>query len=376
MLRTRWGSRAKQASPGDASADTPVSTWSANDKKCIQRMIDPLKKTFGLQLFGFLRAEATTMLCAPPSEVYERLTSMLTNVCVVAGLVLSSIAGAALSPLAVDNFPTEKQGLAEAYNILAAVAVAIQMCVVLYSTFTLYIVIAAAHNPDAVYKVLVHMVKWIGFFEFMTFIPSISSMGLVCIAAHLYCRWAVSKWFITGICCALVVGFQYAFCLVMSYALPYNSWAWASLAMPPFMFSSRLRDRAKTHGELLLLQAKEGLLGELDEDGDYVIDQPGEPVSFEEEELVPWVESTLGLGQTKCDVLVKEMLAVGLTKQRMIEAARHPGGFQVLCDMLATLMGSSGLRPGDRLALASAAMRASETSQASRPSPHVTVHNM
>eukprot|EP00746_Dinoflagellata_sp_MGD_P056227 gnl/MRDRNA2_/MRDRNA2_243830_c0_seq1.p1 gnl/MRDRNA2_/MRDRNA2_243830_c0~~gnl/MRDRNA2_/MRDRNA2_243830_c0_seq1.p1 ORF type:complete len:173 (+),score=17.77 gnl/MRDRNA2_/MRDRNA2_243830_c0_seq1:31-519(+) len=162
----------------------------------------------------------------------------------------------------------------------------------------------------------------------------------------------------------------------MSYALPYNSWAWASLAMPPFMFSSRLRDTAKTHGELLLLQAKEGLLGELgelDEDGNHVIDKPEERVAFEEEELVPWVEGTLRLGQAKCDVLVKEMLAVGLTKERMIEAARHPGGFQVLCDMLATLMGSLGLRPGDRLALASAAMRASETSQASRPSPHVNI---
>ena len=44
------------------------------------------------------------MLCAPPSDVYERLTSMLTNISVVAGLVLSSIAGVTLSPLAVESF--------------------------------------------------------------------------------------------------------------------------------------------------------------------------------------------------------------------------------------------------------------------------------
>ena len=119
------------------------------------------------------------MLCAPSSEVYERLISLLTNISVIAGLVLSSIASLAFSPLKVDSFSEEKQTLAEVYNILAAVAVATQLCVVLYSTFTLYIVIASAHTSDAVYRVLIHMVRWIGFFEFLTFIPPMLAMCLI-----------------------------------------------------------------------------------------------------------------------------------------------------------------------------------------------------
>ena len=74
------------------------------------------------------------MLCAPSSEVYDRLTLMLTNVSIVAGLVLSSIAGVALSPLNVQSFPPDKQLLAEVYNVMAAVAVITQLMVVLYST--------------------------------------------------------------------------------------------------------------------------------------------------------------------------------------------------------------------------------------------------
>ena len=89
------------------------------------------------------------MLCAPSNEVYDRLTSMLMNISVVSGLILSSIAGAALSPLDVNTFPSEKQKLAEMYNVAVAVAVLTQMCVVLYSTFTLFIVISAAHKRRA-----------------------------------------------------------------------------------------------------------------------------------------------------------------------------------------------------------------------------------
>ena len=234
------------------------------------------------------------MLCAPSSEVYERLTSMLTNISVVAGLVLSSIAGAALSPLTVENFPPEKQVLAEAYNVMAAVAVLVQLCVVLYSTFTLYIVIGAAHNPPAVYRVLLHMVRWIGFFEYMTFVPPYLAMGLVCVAAHLYCKWLVSRWIVTAASVALGAGFQTAFCYVMSHALPYNSWAWNLAAFSPFSITSRVRNAARRHGEQLLAQAKEGVLAGLDEDDDDQIDQVSAG-------LAPWAHMRLAsLMTTTC----------------------------------------------------------------------------
>lgn len=340
--------------------------WTESDIACLQRTIEPLKRTFGIQPFGFLSAEATTMLCAPSSEVYERLTSMLTNVSVVAGLVLSSIAGVALSPLAVESFPAEKQVLAEVYNVMAAVAVVTQTCVVLYSTFTLYIVISSAHNPTAVYRVLLHMVRWIGFFEFMTFVPPNLAIGLVCVASHLYCKWLVSKWLVTAISVVLVVGFQSAFCYVMSYALPYNAWAWNTLASGGvWAVSSRVRAAAQRHGETLLAQAKEGVLAGLDEDDDDQIDQPSERAAGAEAEMAAWVQSVLPLGDAKRLLLVHGLLSAGLTRERMVQAACQPGGFQVLVDMLAGQMGSLGLRPGDRLALAAAAM-----SDASPVEPH------
>jgi len=361
-LHARCGRHVTQ--PSTAGSET-ASAWSANDKATLQRVIDPMKSGFRFQPFGFLRAEATTMLCAPSSEVYERLTSMLTTMSVVSGLLLSSIAGVALEPLDVETYPAEKQLQAEVYNIVAAVVVATQTCVTLYSTFTLYITISAAHDPPAVYRTLLHMVRWIGLFEFMTFIPPMLTIVLVCLAAHLNCKWAFSKWLVTALCAALVAGFQGTFAHVMSYALPYNSWAWASVAglglgQP---WSTRLRTTAKAHAELLLTQAKEGVLAGLDDNDDGIIDDhPSTHTAADEAELAAWVRGALEqLTSTKRELLVEGLLTMGLTRERMVEAARHPGGFQALCDVIANHPGGLGLRPGERLALASAAMRAHET---------------
>ena len=256
--------------------------------------------------------------------------------------------------------------LAEVYNVMAALAVVIQLCVVLYSTFTLYIIISSAHNPTAVYRVVLHMVKWIGFFEFMTFIPSFLAVGLVCVAAHLYCKFALSKWFVVGFAVAMAGLFQGAFAYTMSYALPYNAWAWLSLASGWMGFVpstlARVRAMGQVHGELLLAQAKEGVLGGLDEDDDYVIDAaPTDRARAGEAELSAWLTDVLHLPSTKTALLASAMVAAGLTRERLVEAAGLPGGFQVLVDLLAAQTGDTGpvgLRPGDRLALAAAAMRA------------------
>ena len=52
---------------------------------------------------------------------------------------------------------------------------------------------------------------------------------------------------------------------------------------------------------------------------------------------------------------LKARAAAGLTRARMVEAAAHPGGFQALCELLTA--SELGLQAGERLALASAAMR-------------------
>ncbi|KAH8057608.1 hypothetical protein JL722_6694 [Aureococcus anophagefferens] len=99
--------RKRRVAPSDGDARN--GTWSAADKACLQRAIDPLRANFRRRPFAFLGSEATTMLCSSkPGEVYERLTSMLSNMSIVSGVVLSAFAGAALSPLAPDDYPPRR----------------------------------------------------------------------------------------------------------------------------------------------------------------------------------------------------------------------------------------------------------------------------
>ena len=306
------------------------------------------------------------MLCAPPSQVYDRLTSMLSSTSVVSGLVLSAMAGAALNPLDISAYDDALQSSAEAYNVIAALTVVTQLCVVLYSSFTLYIVTANAHDSTATYRSLVHMTRWIGFLEFFTFVPALSSFVLIVLATRLHCG-TVSTWVVIGVTVTLVVVFQSAFCWMCIHAFPYNAWAWTMMATGGLGWLKKgFRAAAKSHGELLLAKAEEGVLGGMDDDGDGVIDEADFEVQVLSTELSAFVESALqGLGATRCSLLTKELHAAGLSRSRMIEAARHPGGFQVLCELLAMHAVDEGLRPGDRLALATAAMRAA----ASEPGP-------
>lgn len=66
------------------------------------------------------------MLCADPSEVYDRLTTTLTNAAVISGLVMSSICGPALEPLDPEEFPESKQRTAEVFNVTASLTCTIQ----------------------------------------------------------------------------------------------------------------------------------------------------------------------------------------------------------------------------------------------------------
>lgn len=363
------GFRRRRHNGEEAGKAQYASPWSARDKARLQELIDPLNKRFGKQAFGFLKSESSTLLCTPPSEIYERITSFLSNISIVSGLVLSSIASSALSPLDPNSFPAGKQNAAEVFNMMAAIAVGIQLCVVLYSTFTLYILISSAHNSTAIYRALVYMSKWIGFFEFCTFIPALTFFSLIILATYLHCS-ILAFWIVLGVCCGSVVIFQNFFILMCMGAFPYNCWAWASVFGGVPWLSKRLQIDAKTHGEILATQAADGVLSGLDEDRDGLIDTETDKshagTAATEAELTMWVHRVLDLTPTGSELLAKGLLSAGLTRSRIIEAAQQPGGFQALCDILA--MQPFELRPGDRLALASAAMRDSALIVESLPS--------
>jgi hypothetical protein len=345
--------RAAERAPRSSTARSKA--LSAQDKQCLQQSIDRLQNAHKVKNpVGFLTSEGTALLCASPNEIYDRLTAFLTNTGIVAGLVLSSIAGTALNPLNPDDFADEKRGLVEAFNVTAAVSVVTQLLVVLFATYTLYIITAAVHTQTAAYRAALHMTRWIGFLEFCSYIPALGTLGLIILAAQLRCD-ALAAWMVLGASIALLVCFQASFDLVATRAVPYAAWQWslvASLGLP--WLSGRVHADAKVAGELLLQQAKEGVLGGLDEDDDFVIDAAAETAEAEAA-LASWLQGVLTLTPTGVGVLAQRLFQAGLTRARMVEAAAHPGGFQSLCELLTT--SELGLRPGERLALASAAMR-------------------
>ena len=215
----------------------------------------------------------------------------------------------------------------------------------------------------------------------MTFVPALTSFALVVLAARLRCG-ALAARLVLGATLALVAGFQVAFCAMCAHAFPYNSWAWSLVAAGGLTWIPSVRARARNHGALLLAEAEEGVLGALDADGDYVIDgveQKDAAAALASADarargLAKWIGAALGgeggarAGERHAEHdrgLARALLDAGLTRERLVDAARLPGGFQVLCGLLEAEQSGLGLRAGDRLALAAAAMRAASEEQAS-----------
>ena len=332
-------------------------TLSAKDKEGLQRSINRLRNAHKTKdPIGFLTSEGTQLLAASPSEIYDRLVSFISNVALVAGLVLSATAGVALEPLDPEEFSDEKRMLAETYNVLAALTVVIQLMVVLFSTYTLYVITASVHSPTAAYRATLHMTRWIGFLEFGSYLPAMGTLGLIVLAAQLR-SGEIASWVVLIASISVWVVFQFSFDVMISHATPFSGWRWSfatALGIP--WLSGRAQNDARVQGEMLVEQAKEGVLGGLDEDDDYVIDSVADPAAaetaVEEMELAAWLQGVLILTPTASSLLAQRLFAAGLTHTRMVEAATLPGGFQALCEMLAA--SELGLRPGDRLALASA----------------------
>ena len=326
----------------------------ATDKEGLQRSINRLLNAHNtMDPFGFLTSEGTQMLCTAPSEVYDRLTTFLSNISIVAGLTLSSIAGVAIQPIDVDGVAAENRWLADTFNVVAAITVVIQLMVVLYATYSLYIVSASVHTATAAYRATLHMTRWLGFLPFCSYLPALGVLVLIVLAAQLR-SGALAAWIVLVPTPVLWLGFTACFDVMVTYATPFSAWRWAGLgAFGLTWLSRRTRTAARVQGELLLEQAKKGVLGGLDEDDDSHIDDAAETAAAEAE-LASWVEEALSLKPKAGSQVAQRLFAAGLTHARMVAAVAHPGGFQSLCDLLAS--GTVGIRPGDALALASAAM--------------------
>eukprot|EP00966_Prymnesium_polylepis_P325894 7381828-Prymnesium_polylepis.2 len=232
------------------------------------------------------------------------MTEFLTSVSIVSGLVLSALASAALNPLDPEDFPEQRRA-AEAFNVVAALTVSCQLCVVLYSTFALYITSTNVHSANDAWRVLSHIDGLIGFLEFMTYVPALGAFALIVLAAGLRCSTEATLTIAIGTAFTFLL-FQATFMLAAREGYPFTFWMWAPLVAPwYFVFSStkaRLQANAKHEGQRLPAQAKKGVLASLDGD-----DRGGEAHSAargtvcgehggEAEELESWLKSDTLLG--------------------------------------------------------------------------------
>ena len=344
-----------QQQPALHSADVGqrAPAFTATDKEAVQRALHRLRNAHSTKdPLGFLTSEGTQLLCTSPSEMYNRLTTFLSNISIVSGLTLSSIAGVALQLIDVDDVEGEKRWLADAFNVVAAITVVIQLMVVLFSTYTLYIVSASVHTTAAAYRTTLHMMRWLGFLQFCSYLPALGVLVLIVLVAQLRCGALAAR--VVLVATPVVwLGFTTCFDVMVTYATPLSAWRWAGLgAFGLTWLSRRTRTDAKLQGELLFDHAKAGVLAGLDEDDDFRIDDAAETAAVQAE-LASWLRDALHMKQPAASRLAQRLHAAGLTHARMVEASAHPGGFQTLCDVLAS--GSVGMRPGDALALASAA---------------------
>jgi hypothetical protein len=351
FMRVRRTSKVQQQPALHSPEVQHAPALTATDKEALQRSMHRLRNAHStMDPLGFLTSEGTQLLCTAPSEMYNRLTTFLSNISIVAGLTLSAIASVALEPIDIEDVPGEQRVLADAFNVTAAVTVVIQLMVVLYATYTLYIVSASVHTPTAAYRATLHMTRWLGFLQFCSYLPALGALVLIVLAAQLRCGTLAARVVLVATP-ALWLGFTVCFDVMVSYATPYSAWHWSGLgAFGLTWLSRRTRTDARVQSEILFEQAMQGVLGE-DDDG-----RADDVAAAEaEEELASWLERALSLKPTMGRQLARRLFATGLTHARMVDAAAHAGGFQTLCDLLATA--TVGLRPGDALALASAAMR-------------------
>jgi hypothetical protein len=145
--------------------------WSDQDNEALQKLLDPLRSTPKIDPLGMLGSEARGLVCAPPREVYDRAMSYLTTMNVCAGLVLNSIASLATDPVKVHLLPQDKQLLGDTFNVLAYISITTQICVVMFSTYILFMLAVHAHSPAQVYRALAHSGAMFGVCQIAIYLP-------------------------------------------------------------------------------------------------------------------------------------------------------------------------------------------------------------
>lgn len=367
-MRKRMSTEVQAALSGAADG-----VWGETDNRALQKLLDPLRSPPKINPFGVLGSEARGLICAPKHEVYDRTSNFLNTLNVMGGLVLGAIGGIAISPFKVADLPEEKQALGEIYNVLAYVCVTTQICVVMFSTYMLFLLYAHAHSPEVIYRFLAYGGPLIGACQLAVYMPLLCWLLTLVIAAHINFDVHL-RWVCTAAVAAIYTVFHFMFAYCGVRAFPRGMWPWLGLTAPWLWCSSRVKTDVENFSNMYMAAAASGVLAGKDADQDGVVDGIREAASPEHAELLAWIDRALPPEQTeharaRRALLVQALVEEGLTLTRLIEAVKLPGGFKVLLEMLDLSQNDSGVHMtrGERLALATAAMKSDgEHSQALR----------
>ena len=167
----------------------------------------------------------SALLCLPPEEnPHDRFVAFLSNYVLLTGLILSATIGVALNPIKVESLPEEQQNLANAYNLMAAVLVFMNLvqCTVL----TWFLNMTLGMSSHEIIRVLTHSRGFV-VFEWISNLNMYVILALMLTATHLNSP-PIIAWIITGTVSGLSI-----FCFVSVGTLfqkmfPVGGTAWLS----------------------------------------------------------------------------------------------------------------------------------------------------
>ena len=209
------------------------------------------------------------MLTCSPDEIENKLVQYLTNINIMAGLLLSSCISLGINPIEVSNVPEEnlqlfgieiqnyKQLLAQVYNFLGGVSVAIQFGTCMFSTFMLGFVHSLPSKKCLSYFVVLRSGPLLSLFSLLVFLSGFFCIIAVVIAQHIYST-PLGAWLSTGFI-GSGFGLLYVFAMY-SYAriFPAHAWGWTSVATFGVTYFWRtLRNEAVTVGAFMAGETKE-----------------------------------------------------------------------------------------------------------------------
>jgi hypothetical protein len=358
--------RRKKVSPSESPGKTGGSDngmWSERDQVVLERLIDPIGKEPFIQPFGFLGSEARGLVSAPKSEIYDRSSAFLSAINVTAALVLSAISGQVSAPVDTSQMPESLKVLGTISNTITFPMVAIQICVVMFSTYMLLMLAAHGHSPDVVYRATAHWGNLLGLCQFCIYLPLLLWLIQIVLLAHINLATALERWISTAMVAAVYCAFHLMFGYNCTRAFPRGMWGWAVVTVPWLLFEGRAKADVRRLDMMYRAGMDEGLMHGMDRASmaDGGAGEPSTECSPEESQLSAWLDRAipdLASHSVQRSLLIRALTNQDLDLPALVKAGGLPGGFGVVIEAFRLTLEDDGveLSRGDRLRLATAVM--------------------